>query len=56
MPKSQAAVPRLRPQTNPTAANMSINNLLGLNCDEMPNSEVALFDGDEQMYVNEKVQ
>jgi hypothetical protein len=41
LPMSQAAVPRFLPQTNPTAANTSMNNLLGLNWDEMPNSDAA---------------
>ena len=31
MPMSQAAVPRFLPHTNPTAANISIISLLGLN-------------------------
>ena len=41
LPISHAAVPLLRPQTSPTAANKSMHSLEGLNWLEMPNSEAA---------------
>lgn len=40
-PICHAACPRFRPQTSPTAAHMSMNNLLGLNWEEIPYSDAA---------------